>query len=432
MLSVRLGLPLCFDGTVVKLLGVVVVNPLSTLGRCCSTVVERQPSRHNRFQHLQHLENHKRRARLTFSTATMAESLVAVKQEEAKQFMIKCLQAAGSEPGPAEEQADVMLEADRQGHFSHGMNRLASYCNDLLLNACDSKAKPTVVKESASTAFVDGQNTFGATVGNFCMNLAIQKAKETGVGWVVAHRSNHYGIAGWYSMKALKEGMIGMSFTNTSPLMAPTRSKERCLGTNPISLAAPAENGDRFVLDMATTAVAVGKIEIQRQKGEPLPLGWAQAPDGLPTTDAGLAFEEGCLMPLGGPELTSGYKGYGLSAMVEILCGISAGSLYGQKVRQWAHTGQGGAANLGQCFIAMDPSNFAPGFDARMSDLLGQLRGLEATDPNNKVLAPGDKERANVDKADATGVINYHMSQINACEALANQLKVKNILYTKM
>lgn len=119
--------------------------------------------------------------------------------------------------------------------------------------------------------------------------------------------------------------MIGVSMTNTSPLMSPTRSKGAALGTNPLSLAAPAKNGDSFVLDMATTAVAVGKIEIQRRKELPCPEGWAQDPDGHPTTDADLAFKTGCLMPLGGSEITSGYKGYGLGALVEVLCGISAG-----------------------------------------------------------------------------------------------------------
>lgn len=208
------------------------------------------------------------------------------------------------------------------------MNRLEMYINDLLINSTDGKVTPKILKETPATALVDGGNGLGAVVGTFCMQLAIQKAKNIGIGWVCARRSNHYGIAGYYTMLAEKEGLIGISMTNTSPLMSPTRSKEAALGTNPLSLAAPANNGDSFVLDMATTAVALGKIEVQRRKQEPIPAGWAQGPDGNLTTDANVAFETACLSPLGGSEINSGYKGYGLGAMVEILCGISAGSFF--------------------------------------------------------------------------------------------------------
>ena len=142
------------------------------------------------------------------------------------------------------------------------------YINDLHKNCTNGNVIPEILKETPASAWVDGKNGLGAVVGNFCMDLAIKKAKEVGVGFVVAKGSNHYGIAGWYSMRAMQQGMIGMSMTNTSPLMSPTRSKEAALGTNPLSLAAPAQNGDSFVLDMATTAVAVGKIEMQVRKGE--------------------------------------------------------------------------------------------------------------------------------------------------------------------
>lgn len=143
-----------------------------------------------------------------------------------------------------------------------------------------------------------------------------------------------------------------------------------------MSLAAPANNGDSFVLDMATTAVAVGKIEMQKRKGEDLPLGWAQDPHGEPTTDAVLGFETACLMPLGGAEISSGYKGYGLGAMVETLCGVLAGSNFSTHVRKWTHAGSNTEANLGQVFIAVDPNCFAPGFTDRMSEMNGILRNM--------------------------------------------------------
>lgn len=291
--------------------------------------------------------------------------------------MADCFVALETPRKNAELMADLLVSADYRGHFSHGMNRLEMYLNDLKTKSIDGTAEPTVLSETPATAWVDGQNGLGAVVGKFCMDLAIKKAKTVGVGWVCAKRSNHYGIAGWHTMHAEQEGLIGVSMTNTSPLLCPTRSLKPALGTNPISLAAPAKNGDSFVLDMATTAVAVGKIELQRRKGEPIPAGWAQGPDGNVTTDSNLAFETGCLMPLGGAEITSGYKGFGLAALVEILCGISAGAHYGTHVRKWTLSGAAEPdTNLGQVFIAVDPNCFAPGFTDRMSDMNDILRNL--------------------------------------------------------
>lgn len=273
--------------------------------------------------------------------------------------------------------ADLIIVADYRGHFSHGMNRLEIYLNDLESNSMDAVVKPKILKETPATAWVDGCNGFGAVVGRFCMDLAIKKAKTVGIGWVCAKRSNHYGIAGWHSLHAEKHGLIGISMTNSSPSMCPTRSVQPALGTNPISLAAPANNGDNFVLDMATTAVALGKVELQGRKGEPIPAGWAQGPNGEITTDAKVAFETNCLMPLGGTEITSGYKGYGLSAMVEVLCGISADADFATKLRKWSLKGtHENDANLGHVFIAVDPECFAPGFTDRMSEMNGILRDL--------------------------------------------------------
>lgn len=228
------------------------------------------------------------------------------------------------------------------------------YINDLHKNSTDGNVIPTILNETPATAWVDGNNGLGAVVGNFCMDLAIQKAKNVGVGVVAARRSNHYGIAAWYTLRAINQGMIGLSGTNTSPLMCPTRAKEAGLGTNPLSFAAPADNGDSFVLDMATTSVAVGKIEIQRRKNVPIPSGWAYDSEGTITNDADVAFTTGLLAPLGGNEINSGFKGYGLGAMVEVLCGVLSGALYSNKIRKWTHVGSDAEADLGQFFIAVN------------------------------------------------------------------------------
>ncbi|ETN62069.1 malate dehydrogenase [Anopheles darlingi] len=362
----------------------------------------------------------------TMSVAASKQGLVAL--EEARRFMVDCLVKSKTPLSHAQQQADLLAEADYRGHFSHGMNRLEMYINDLHKNACDGAAVPTILNETPATAWVDGNNGLGAVVGNFCMDLAIKKAKEVGVGWVCAKRSNHYGIAGWYTLRAMKAGCIGMSMTNTSPLASPTRSKEAALGTNPISVGAPAKDGDGFVLDMATTAVAVGKIEMQRRKNEPIPHGWAQGPDGHPTTDASVAFDTACLMPLGGSELTSGYKGYGLGAMVEMFCGVLAGANYATKIRKWTHAGADSEADLGQCFVAINPACFAPGFEDRLSDMNGILRNMPTTDPTLPVLVAGDPERHHMEKVDKDGGLAYHVNQIKTCTELSERLGVKPIV----
>lgn len=210
-----------------------------------------------------------------------------------------------------------------------------------------------------------------------------------------------------------------MAFTNTSPLLVPTRAKQVTLGTNPINLAAPAKDGDSFVLDMATTSVALGKVELADRKDQPIPEGWAVDERGMPTTDPKKA--EG-LSPLGGAENTSGYKGYGLSMMVEIFCGILSGASYGPHVRKWKESHL--VANLGQCFVAIDPNAFEEGFTDRMSELMGYCRSLEPASEETEVLVAGDPERQHMQLCDKLGGIPYHKNQITFANEIAARLKV--------
>lgn len=361
-------------------------------------------------------------AKRTMSSGLLDTDTPIIPLKDAKRFIIQCMEAVGTPKAHAEALGDVLVEADYRGHYSHGMNRLEMYINDVRSNTCDGKAQPKILKETAATAWVDGRNGLGAVVGNFCMSLAIKKAKESGVGWVCAKGSNHYGIAGMYSLQAIEEGLLGMSFTNTSPFLSPTRSKEAALGTNPITLGAPAINGDSFVLDMATTAVAVGKVEMQRRKNQPIPEGWAQDIEGKPTTDAEEAIDTGCLMPLGGSEINSGYKGFGLALLVEIFCGILSGSQYGPHIRRWGNTTE--PANLGQCFIALDPQCFAPGFEGRLDDLLNYIRQMTPVDPSKPVLVAGDPERLHMKAVDETGGVKYVPNQMETCARLSEELNV--------
>ncbi|XP_026743777.1 uncharacterized protein LOC113505333 [Trichoplusia ni] len=348
-----------------------------------------------------------------------------VKLEEVRRFMEDALKSVGAPESEARAHADLLMHADTVGHYSHGLNRLEFYVNDCQTGTCIPAAKPVILKESGATAWVDGNNALGATVGNFCMNIAIKKAKECGVGWVSAKQSNHYGMAGYWALQAEREGLIGLAFTNSSPIMVPTRSKQRALGTNPIAMAAPASGGDKLVVDMASTTVAMGKIEVQIHKEEPIPEGWALGTDGRPTTDSKAAFQAGMLMPLGGEEKTSGYKGYALSAMVEVFCSGLSGSKSTHNIRNWELSSAQGPPDLGQCFAAINPSCFAPGFAERIADCLNTWRNLEPVDPSLPVLAPGDKEQMTSEKTKAKGTVFYPQKQIETMEAMAKRIGIK-------
>lgn len=254
------------------------------------------------------------------------------------------------------------------------------------------------------------------------MELAISKAEKFGIGIVSSRCSNHYGICGYYTLMAIEKNMIGFTCTNTSPLMAPTRSTKSALGTNPLSLGMGGSSDDQFVLDMATTSVALGKIELAMRKGEPIPEGWALGSDGKPTTDPKVAFDNALLMPLGGTEEHSGYKGYGLALMVEVLCGILSGSQYGPNIREWKKSER--IANLGHCFIAINPEVFAPGSKDRLASLLQQLRDLPKVSDKNVIVA-GDPERMAMARVDKNGGIEYHENQLKHAEEFAKEMGVE-------
>ncbi|XP_063540248.1 uncharacterized oxidoreductase YjmC-like [Cydia strobilella] len=352
-----------------------------------------------------------------------------VRIEEVSRFMRECFQATGVPENEAREHTDLLLQADFTGHYSHGLNRLEYYINDLKSGVTDPKGKPVVLKENASTAWVDGSNALGAIVGNFSMDLAIKKAKETGVGWVATKGSSHFGITGWWAQRAEKQDLIGMAFTNSSPLLVPTRAKDGALGTNPIAMAARASGGDSILVDMSSTAVAMGKVEMKIHEEKPLPDGWAMDQNGKMTNDPKVGFESGRLYPLGGVEETAGYKGYCLSAMNEVFCSSLSGAKASHHQRSLGGANPEDSPNRGrgQMFVAIDPGCFAPGFGDRLADCLNHWRNLPPVDPSLPVLAPGDKERSNLEQTKKRGTIVYEPKQIESCASLAKRLGVKPI-----
>jgi len=293
----------------------------------------------------------------------------------------------------------VLLSADLRGVDSHGVARLSGYVRLWEVNRINATPQVRVVHETPSTAVVDGDGGLGLVVAPFAMQVAIEKAKIAGTGWVSVRNSNHYGIAGIHAMQALEHDMIGISLTNASPLVSPTFSKERLLGTNPISVAIPANKQPPFVLDMATTTAANGKLEILQRKQQEAPFGWIQDKDGNPTRSPNGVRDGGALLPLGGDREHGSHKGYGLGAVVDIFSAVLSGANYGPWVPPFVAflephphpVGEG----LGHFFGAMRVDAFRPAdeFKANMDTWISRFREATPVEGQEKVLIPGDPER---------------------------------------
>ena len=315
------------------------------------------------------------------------------------QFAVNLFMKIGCPIEQAIEAANVLLSADLRGVDSHGVARLVGYLRLYEKNRINSKPQISVVHETPSTAVVDGDAGLGLVAGPYAMRLAIEKAKNVGTGWIAVKNSNHYGIAGYHAMMALEADCIGISMTNASPLVAPTYSKERLLGTNPIAVAVPAENEPPFVADMATTTAANGKLEILQRKNESAPLGWLQDKEGQSTQAAQGIVEGGALLPLGGDREHGSHKGFILGSIVDILSAVLSGANFGPWVPPFVSfldpdpnpVGVG----IGHFFGALRIDAFRPAseFKTHMDIWIKRFRNATTINETNKVIIPGDPER---------------------------------------
>jgi LDH2 family malate/lactate/ureidoglycolate dehydrogenase len=316
------------------------------------------------------------------------------------------VQRMGTPRDIAEDVAEVLVASDRRGIASHGTARLTQYVALVEAGVMDPVARPITLRERPALVLMSAQNGWGHHASRVAVDLAIERARDTGTATVVVRRSNHYGIAGWYALRAAAQGLIGISLTNSSPLVAPTRSRQPLLGTNPIAVAAPAGRFGTFCLDMATSTVPRGRIEVAARRGWTLPVGWAIDAQGSPATTAEAALE-GSLHPLGGEEHSGGYKGYGLAMVVELLTGILGGAAFGPNVVSLFSTHEG-PADLGETFVVIDPAaidDATGGFERRLETLLGQLvEAPVAPDAPGPVLVHGAPEAEAERRADDRGI----------------------------
>jgi L-2-hydroxycarboxylate dehydrogenase (NAD+) len=305
--------------------------------------------------------------------------------------------------GCSEANADIaaktLLSADLRGVDSHGIARLSGYVRLWEVQRINANPNIRIVHETPSTAVVDGDKGLGLVVAPAAMQIAIDKAKNVGTGWVSVKNSNHFGIAGYHAMMALENDMIGIAMTNASPLVAPTFSVERLLGTNPIAVAIPAGKEQPFVADFATTTAANGKLEILQRKNQDTPEGWVQTKDGQPSTNANEVRNGGALLPLGGDREHGSHKGYMLGSIVDIFSAILSGANYGPWVPPFPAyvpmpenmPGEGIGHFLGA--MRIDAFRTADEFKANMDQWIHRFKTAKTVPAEKKVIIPGDPER---------------------------------------
>lgn len=287
--------------------------------------------------------------------------------------------------------ADGILAADLYGIESHGIQRLIMYASGIDRGGINPTAQIAVEKETPVSALVNGNHQMGQLVGLQCMRLAIEKAKRSGIGLVEAHNSNHYGIAGYYARMAVREGLLGISMTNTESIVVPTGGRQAMLGTNPIAVGMPAKPVP-FLLDMSTSVVTRGKIEVYDKNGERIPSGWAVGNDGKLTTDPRdiLTRNGGGLLPLGGAgEELGGHKEYGLALMVELFTAILSGGLTSDSVSFLRKTD-----GVSHMFMAVDYGMFGDknAIEAALSCYLNKLKHSPRAEGTQRIYTHGEKE----------------------------------------
>jgi len=328
----------------------------------------------------------------------------------------------------------TLLSADLRGIDSHGIARLPGYVRLWETQRVNPTPKIRVNHETPSTASIDGDAGLGLVVAPYAMRMAIQKARTAGTGWVCVGNSNHFGIAGFHAMLPLEEDMIGIAMTNASALVAPTFSTEKMLGTNPIAVAIPAGAQPPFVMDMATTTAANGKLELLQREHKTTPAGWVQDKEGNASHDPNELKHGGALLPLGSDREHGSHKGYALGSVVDIFSAVLSGASYGP----WAPPfpayipmplnmpGKG----LGHFFGAMRIDAFRPAseFKQEMDRWISRFREATPLHPEQKVLIPGDPERIMETERRLEGIPLYN-SVVTELQALALRLDIQTPIF---
>jgi LDH2 family malate/lactate/ureidoglycolate dehydrogenase len=336
----------------------------------------------------------------------------------------------GCTPEHAKLATETLISADLRGIDSHGVARLSGYIRLWEAKRINAIPDIKVRHETPSTAVVDGDSGLGLVVGNYAMDVAIKKAEAVGTGWVSVCNSNHFGIAAHHAMKALERDMVGIVMTNASALVAPTFSRERMLGTNPICVAVPAGSEPPFVADLATTTAANGKLEILQRTGKDAPLGWIQDSMGQPVSDSHALKTGGALLPLGGDREHGSHKGYALGAIVDIFSGVLSGANFGPWVPPFPayvpmpenQPGKGIGHFIGA--MRIDAFRAASAFKKDMDLWISRFRQAAPVNADIPVVIPGDPERLMSVKRMKEGIPLLPVV-LEDLQSLADKFKIK-------
>ncbi len=318
--------------------------------------------------------------------------------EQLSEFVVRVFRKFEIPQDDAELAADVLAAADLRGIDTHGVARMYSYYGMLEAGRINARPQLNVVRETPSTATVDGDNGLGLVVGPKANRIAMDKASEVGSGWVAVCNTNHYGIAGYYVLEALKRDIIGWSMTNSTQLVTPLWGAERMLGTNPIAIAFPGREESPVVIDLATSTAAFGKIEMARRQQQDVPEGWLVDAAGRPSSDPNVMFEGGAQLPLGSTRDQGGHKGYCLAVMVDMLTAVLSGANWGPFAPPFAlgqeipkgSVGKG----IGHFFGAMRIDAFmdVDVFQGRVDEWVRRFRATRPAEGTDGPLIPGDPE----------------------------------------
>lgn len=293
--------------------------------------------------------------------------------------------------------ADTLVQADLWGHQSHGVLRLGWYLDRLRNGVMKTETQSEFVVDAGAMALIDGHDGVGHVLTMLATQEAIKRAKAYGIACVGVRFSNHFGTCMYYTLTGAREGCVMFLTTNGGPAMAPWGGRIKIVGTNPWSIAAPAGRNAPFVLDMANTGVARGKIYLARNRHQPIPLGWAIDADGAPTTDPQKAID-GIILPM------AEHKGYAIAAMVDMMSGVLTGSGFLSKVASPYKTAE--KSNCGHLMIAIDIAKLQPltDFNARMEEWVSEIKSVPTAKDFDEVLYPGEMEARNDVKHRAEGL----------------------------
>jgi ureidoglycolate dehydrogenase (NAD+) len=319
---------------------------------------------------------------------------------ELHRFVTTSLERVGMRSGDAKTVANVLVETDAMGVFTHGTKLLRDYMRRIKAGGIRHDVTPVIGRQGPAWAMIDGQSAMGHVVGCLAMDTAVEKAKQAGIAYVGVRNSNHFGAAGYYALMAARQGLIGIAMSNDIPSVAAPGSRRAVLGSNPLAYAIPT-SGNPVVLDMATSTVAGGKVYAAHQRGEAIPDNWIIGPDGLPTTDGSLYPAQAALAPM------AGHKGFGIALLIETLSGILTGAAVTWGVGSWIFGDPTTATNHGAAFLAIDVETIMPRheFLNRMDALAKEIRSTPAAEGIAQITLPGDREWLVHEQSKTKGIV---------------------------